>query len=510
MNLTDPLARWAAREPAKAALVTPSETVTFAELAERTDRLAAGLRARGLREGDPVALFLPTGVPSVVATIALLKAGMVYVGLNVMLRAKEVRDIVANADCKAILVAEELREVVAEACRELPMIEHVIVVGAGEEGGYEQLLERPAQGGPSRSVAADDLAALFYTGGTTGAPKGAMHSHRTLLSWMEIVAPRVALTPADRAIAMIPTFIGGAFMVATWAPLAAGATVYLSERFDPAEAVDLMEAEKVTFTWGSIGVIQRINELPGDADLSAMTRSVWGGYSHPTAMRREFEARFGARAFHAWGMSETVGTVILQPPEDNDARQPERRYASVGLPVAGVEAAILDDDGAELPPGEPGELCLRSVEGGGWLPFLGYYNDAEASARAFASGQLHTNDLATIDADGWVTVEGRRGDLIKVSGWSVYATELEEFIAGDERVREVAVVGVSDPRSGQRPVAFLTVKEGAELSGDDICERVSTGLANFKRLKQAIVVPELPKNYYGKILKQKLDLEQVR
>lgn len=502
MNFVDPLAAHAARTPDKAAIVTGGETLTYAGLADGTDRIAAGLRGLGLGDGEAVGLMIPTGLPSVVATLAAIKAGLVYVGINVMFRSGEVRQVLADCGARVVIAHVEYLDIVTEAIAEQTAVEHVIVVGGSGDLTYEELLERPVDGDQTRAVDPSARAALFYTGGTTGAPKGVIHDHQNLVNHMTNARRMVGLSDEDRVIGMGATFIGTAFVATAWSALAHGAELFLMERFDAAEAVQLIEEEKITFSWGSVAVFQRMNALPYDRDLSCMWRSIAGGYAHPAAVRSEFEERFGATIYHSWGMSETVGSILMQPPGDEETRC--RKMDSVGRSMGGVEVCVQDDDDRILATGEPGELCVRADDSGLWKPALGYLNNPEETERAFRGGWLHTNDLATIDSDGWVTVEGRRGDLIKVSGWAVFATEIEELIAGDERVETVAVVAVPDERTGQRPVAFVELKEGRTATAEEVVGQVDRSLAKFKRLKSAVIVDELPTNLYGKVQKNAL------
>jgi acyl-CoA synthetase (AMP-forming)/AMP-acid ligase II len=504
MNAMDPLALYAARSPNKPAFVTGSESVTYAEMQRRTDRLAAGLRDLGLQDGDAVCTMVPSGVASVVSNIAIMKAGLVWVGLNAMFKTFDARRALVDSEAKAVIVDEQFFDVIQEAAKEAPQLQHVVAIGSDRGTGpsYDEMLERPADGPQTRSVNPMALASLFYTSGTTGAPKGAMHDHANIAIQMEKNRLLVGINSNDRTLGMAPTFIGAAFIATSWVAMANGATAFVPERFDPAETVELIVDERVTFTWSTVANIQRINELPYDRDLSTITRSIFGGYPHPPALRQEFEERFKCRVYHSWGASETVNSVFLQPMGD-DVRRREKA-ASIGLPVDGVEAAILDDDGQVVPPGEAGELCMRDDGRGTWKPMLGYYNRPQETADALAGGWLHTNDAGQMDEDGWFYCFGRRGDLIKVSGWQVFAGELEELIDGDPRIYQVEVCGVDDARTGQKPVAWVQRQPGAEISRDEVMTMVDDNLAKFKRLKDVVFVDEFPRSYLGKVQKHLL------
>jgi long-chain acyl-CoA synthetase len=501
----DPLALYAARTPGKAAIVTAGETVTYADLDQRTDRLAAGLLSLGLQLGDVVPTMIPTGIPSIVATIAVMKAGLVYTGLNTMFRPFEVEQIISDSRARAVIVAEENLAVVEEAIREADHVEHLIVVGNGKGSAptYGDFLARAVEGHQTQRLNPALLAALFYTGGTTGAPKGAMHDHANIAIQMQKVRLLAGLNPDDRILGIVPTFIGTSFIAAAWSAIGNGATTYLQERMLPEAAADWIEEEKISFFWATVANIQRFNDMSEDRDFSSVTRAITGGFAHPPAIRLEFEERFGAHLYQGFGMSELVNTICLQP---RDAPEEMRRekYSSVGVPAHGVVAAILDEEGNEVPRGEPGELCFRDDGRGTWKPTLGYLNKPEETAAALNGGWLHTNDLAEMDADGWLYVHGRRGDLIKVSGYQLFASEIENVINDDPRVHRVAVAGVPDPRSTQKPVAWVELEEGAEMSAAEVKAIVEERLAKFKHLKEAVFVTDLPANFYGKVQKHKL------
>jgi acyl-CoA synthetase (AMP-forming)/AMP-acid ligase II len=501
MNAMDPVPLYAARTPRKAAIVMAGQTVTYAELDRRTDRLAAGLLGLGLRAGDVVAVMIPTGIESVVANVAVMKAGLVFTGLNIMFRPFEVNQIVADCGVRAIIVHEDLVAAVEAGLEGVETVEHLVVVGSGRgaEPTYGDFLERPVDGPQTRSLNPAQLAALNYTGGTTGLPKGAMHDHANIAIQMEKHRLVSRFGPEDRILGVVPTFLGTSFIAAAWCALANGATTYLQERMDADLAADWVEQEKITYLWASIANIQRFNDLPEDRDFSSISRITAGGFAHPPALRLEFEERFGAPIYLSFGMSENVNTIMQQPLDTpEEVRRPKYEYT---YPFPNVIAAVLDDDGEPLPPGEPGELCLRDDGGGTWKPMLGYLGRPAETAAALAGGWLHTNDLAEMDEDGWVKVHGRRGDLIKVSGYQLFAAEIENVVNDDPRVHQVAVAGVPDEHTIQKPVAWVVLREGAEMSREEVIDAVAARLARFKHLKDAVFVEELPLSPYGKAQK---------
>jgi acyl-CoA synthetase (AMP-forming)/AMP-acid ligase II len=507
------LDRWAAEQPRKAALVTLCGSRTFGQLADDVLRLAAGLQRLGLPDGARIGVMLPSGVESIEATLAILRAGYVHVAINPLFTGGEAAQILEDAGAQAMFVDADRSQRIAESRDQLPALETVIAVDGGTgDRGFDELLAAPVDHVPLPPAAAP--AALVYTGGTTGAPKGALHDQWNIARQLDAMIEYFGLTQADGAVGALPTFLFPALVMGHLNALAAGATVHTLEHFDAAVALRLIVEERLTFMTGSKTLCWMFNELPPSAaeDLSFMRVMAFGGMYQPLAVREAFEARFNRPTLHCYGMSEGPNLVAGTP---LDLEEPVRRakLESIGLPLEGIEIVVQTEDGTLCGPGESGEICLRPDGSDKWRQMLGYWNRPEETAHAMRGGWYHSGDAGHIDADGFIFVYGRTQDLIKVAGWSVFPAEIETLIASDPRVEEVAVVAVPDEKAGEKPLAFITLRPDAEATGTDFERLVREKLAPFKRLRSAAIVEALPKNVYGKVQKNRLRdmwLEQER
>lgn len=507
MNFADPVPAWAASQPNAAAVVSAEGTLTYRDLDRRSDALARGLERLGLLPGEAVAIMVPTGVDSLLATIGVMKAGLVHVGLNVLFKAGEVGHILRDSAARALIVDASFLPLVEESRGSLPSLEHLIVVGgdAGPAAAFEELLETPFDGPQTRDLDPAAPAARVYTGGTTGMPKGALHDHENMSVQTRISSAYFRLTPEDRVMGALPSFLIPPFYSGHWTALSNGATLFIEPRFDAARVLDRILAERITFMVGTKTMLYLFNELPprDDEELSFMRLMACGGMPQPPSVRMAFERRFRRPTLHIYGISECVN-VIAGTPLDLPESVRLASFDAVGRPLEGIAIRVLREDGSEADTGEPGEVCVGPARPGSWKPMLGYPNREQETARALADGLLHTNDVGHIDEQGLLHVRGRAQELIKVSGWSVFPGEIEAVLVGEEEVGEAAVVGVPDERSGQVPVAFVVPRPGSQVDRETLRNRVSAELAKFKRLREVVVLEKLPANLYGKVQKHRL------
>lgn len=504
MGSVDSILGHAASAASKAAIVTPEASRTYGQLEERASRIASGLDELGLKPLDPVAVMVPNSLESIETTLAVLGGGFVHVAVNILFKEYELTQVLTDSAARAIVVDSERADLVAGLRDSLPNLDFVIVAGDGPgDRSFEELLSSP----PSwpTPVKMGDPAAVLYTGGTTGAPKGVLHDHRNLAAQLSLMIEYYELTSDDSALGGLPTFLMPPLMAVHLNTLAVGGTLHMMPRFDAAEALRIMVEEKVTFMAGSKTMCWLFNQLPanGEEDLSGMKSLSWGGMYQPGEVRREFEQRFGVSTLHVYGMSEGVNLVAGTPRHLPEAMHLEK-FESVGKGLSGIEIAALDADSRPQPAGESGEICVRPRSDGSWRPMLRYINRDEETKAALREGWYHSGDFGYVDQDGFAYVLGRAQEMIKVSGWSVFPSEIEAVIAENPGVEEVAVVGVPDPKSGEKPFAYVTLVPGEEVEISALEEAVAARLAPFKRLSGAAVIDELPKNVYGKIQKQQL------
>jgi long-chain acyl-CoA synthetase len=504
MTSTAFLDQFLSDQPSSPAVVTASVTRTYSELAKRVFSLARGLQELGLPQGSSVALMLPSGLNSIEATLAILRAGFVHVAVNAVFKSKETLQVLSDSDARAIIVAGDKASLIEEIRDGLPLLQKVIVVGDGPgELGFDELASARTDAVPL--PAADSAAALTYTGGTTGSPKGALHDQWNIARQCDALVEYFELTPDDRVLGALPTFLFPPLLMGHFNALRAGAALHLMERFDAAEALRLLIDEQITVMTGSKTMCWMLNELPSSAneDLGFMRALAFGGMYQPLEVRDAFERRFNRPTLHVYGMTEGPNVVAgTRLHLDEETRR--RTRESVGHPLAGIEIAAFDEQDQRCAPGNSGEICLRPDGSRRWKPMVGYYKRQTETEHAMRNGWYHSGDAGYVDGDGFVFVFGRTQDLIKVSGWSVFPAEIETVIVADPRVQEVAVVAVPDPKSGERPVAYITLRENATATSEEFERLVAGELASFKRLRAARIVQDLPKNVYGKVQKKQL------
>jgi long-chain acyl-CoA synthetase len=449
------------RAPSRTALVEGHRRVPYAELVRRAAGVARWLGARGVAAGDRVALALPNGVAFVVALYGALRAGVTVAPLNPQLTAEERARIVEDFRPRVVIDA------VPDAEDDLPTVARV--------------------GAP---------ALVLYTSGSTGRPKGAMLSHAALAaanrSW---AGPVMALTPDDRVLAVLPLSHSFGINGALLAPLLAGATSVLVERFSPEAALAAVRAHGVTVLPCVATMFRRILDAPGwsTPDFKTVRTALSGAAPCPWALAEEWRARTSVRILRGYGMTE------LFRPLSYLADDPRDLPDCIGRPVPGVEIRLVDDAGTDVPPGEVGELLIRSD-----AAMDGYVGQPEETAATFVDGWFRTGDLARISPEGFVGIAGRKKELILRGGYSVYPPEVEAALAAHPAVAEAAVVGVPHADLGEEVAAFVTLRAGAEAKADELTSWCKERVAGYKCPRIVHVVASLPKSATGKILKSQL------
>jgi long-chain acyl-CoA synthetase len=447
---------------ARTALAWDGCALTYAALDARAGGVARALLAHGVKAGDRVALVMPNGWRLVAALLGGLKAGLTVAPLDPLLKAEERAEIVA--DLKPALVLDDV----------------------------------PAEPAEWTTRAAPVAPALvLYTSGSTGRPKGALLSHAAVdfaeRSW---AGPVMALTPGDVVLAALPLSHSFGVNGALLAPLVVGATVRLVERFTPEAVAALVQRETVTVFPGVATMFRRVLDVPGFAGGAALRLAVSGAAPCPWDLAREWRARTGVRIVRGYGMTELFRPLSYLAADPTDIPD------AVGRAVPGVEARVVDDGGRTLPPGETGELWIRTpaaMDG-----YLGAPADTEAVLR---DGWFRTGDLATIDAAGWVRITGRKRERILRGGHSVFPPEVEAVLLGHPEVAEAAVVGVPHADLGEEVAAFVVLKPGARAGADDLVAWSRERLAGYKYPRRVTLMAALPRSSTGKILKAKLAAE---
>ena len=492
------LRRTAAARPDHAALIWADGTRTYAELDTRADAATAALQDLGVQPGDRVAFVLGTTPTFVEAAAAVLRAGATMVPLLPGLAPDELRFALVDSGAKVAVLGPERGAEVVALRGELPQVEHLITVDGSIDGSlvWEELLD--AAGTPSLGEREpDDLAALVYTSGTTGRPRGAMLTRANLAANQDqSLAGRFEVNADDLVLLVLPMAHIYSLNVGLGASVTAGATMVLIERFDPLAVLRTIERDRVTVLLGAPPMYVAWLEsgaLP-DADLSSVRLAVSGAAPLPVQIYERFEAATGIRIEEGYGLTEASPSVTA------NSMGPEPRPGSVGLPLPGIQLRLVDDDGHDVVRGDPGEVWVRGPN-----VFQGYWNDAEATDRVLTpDGWLRTGDVGTQDEDGYLYLVDRKRDLIIVNGFNVYPREVERVLLEDDRVGQAAVIGAPHPLSGETVIAFVVPRSGAEVDTDALMARCRERIARYKSPSRIEVTDHLPHTATGKLRRREL------
>ena len=480
------------------AIVFDGRTTTHAAFDQITDRVAAGLAARGIVPGDRVGLYCVNSDAFAFAYFGILKAGATVVPVNLLLNPKEVAYILNDAGVKGLIYFEAFAEAVKSFKVQVASCRLQVCIGANNPMGDVPFTELLAATTPIPQHAIDpsSLAAILYTSGTTGHPKGAMLMHRNLAANVDSIREALQLTPGkDVLLCVLPMFHAFAATVCMIFPLTNGCTVVPVPKFDPQQVADLVAAHHVTVLPLVPSMYNVLLRLP-DGEVhkfASLHYAVSGAAALPVELMRQFEAKFGKLIYEGDGPTECSPVTCVNP--IGGVRKP----ASVGLPVPRVEMKIVDDRGHEVPHGTIGEIVVRGPN-----VMKGYWNHPAETKEAFFGEWFRTGDLGTEDDDGYFYIVDRKKDMIIVNGMNVYPRVIEEVLYKHPAVREAAVVGDPDELHGEIPVAFVSLKEGAEATPQALRQYCRDNLGRHEIPRKFTIVPQLPKNAAGKILKREL------
>lgn len=475
--------------------VALGETVlaSYEQLARRSAGLARGLReVHGLAPGDRVAIAAKNHPSYVEALFAIWWAGLVAVPINAKLHEAEIGWIVEHSESRAVFCSSDLEAALGGL--ELPGVQALVCFGGAEHDRLAAL--EPA---PLCARAGEDLAWLFYTSGTTGRPKGAMLTHRNLmtagLSHLVDVDPTA---PGDALLHCAPLSHGSGMLCLPHVCQMGVNVIPESGGFDVTETIGLLAAWSGVSFFAAPTMVRRLVDAPQEIETAAIRSIVWGGAPMHAADTVRALERLGPCLAQVYGQGESPMTITALSREDVANREHPRwqeRLASAGTVRSVVEVILAGEHDAPLPAGELGEVLVR-----GETVMAGYWRDAAASAAALQGGWLHTGDVGVFDQQGYLTLMDRSKDLIISGGTNIYPREVEEVLMSHPGVVEVSVIGRPDPDWGEVVVAYVA----GEASPEDLDRLCLERIARFKRPKDYVFVPALPKSNYGKVLKRQL------
>ena len=480
---------------------------SYAELAQLAERIALGLKAHGIGPGDVVAAQLPNYWHFGALYLACVKVGAIINPLMPIFRHRELSFMLSFGNAKAIFVPHLFRgfnypAMLEELRPELPALEHIFVVGGDGDNAFDTcFIEREWEMDTAASFeemrpAPNDVTILMYTSGTTGQPKGVMHTHNTLISNIHKFAERIELDSDDTVLMASPLAHLTGFLYGLMMPVVLGCPAVLMDAWDPAEAARIIDAEKCSFTMASTPFLADLTNTAAidQHDLGSLRTFLTAGAPIPRVLARRAAERLQVMVIAAWGMTENGGVTTTRPSD------PEGKvFGSDGAPIEGMEVRVVGDDNRPVPFGDEGRLQARGMGN-----FVGYLKKPELFATD-ADGWFETGDLARMQEDGYIRISGRSKDVIIRGAENIPVVEVEEVLYRHDAIEDAAIVAMPDERLGERACVFVTLQPGRLLS----FEEMTVYLTEQQMAKQYFperleIIKTMPRTPSGKIQKFRL------
>lgn len=505
-TVAEALDRALAERPEAEALVGRHARYTYRRLDAEANAAAAALAELGVGPFDRVAASLPNCTEIVVAFLATMRLGAIWVGINRPLAPPEKAYMLADSGARVFLGDAAMVGQVRAKREELPALAHVLAADPGDGASeWARLLAKHA-GAPRPKVEIDPFApaAIAYTSGTTGFPKGAVHHQHNLLIPGVVDRAMGVFGPEDRQGVLLPLSILNLMVLVPVNAFLVGGACVVMDKIDPVGIAEWVRTERVMHFAAVPAMYHDLLTHPevSEADLRALTRPQVGGADCPEAFLELYRKRFRKEVINTYGMTEAPTAVTRADPEE-----PHLPGCS-GKTLPHVRLFAADEAGRELPPGEVGEICVAPAEAGPlagvYTLMLGYWGRPEETAKALRGGAYHSGDLGSVDAEGNIFIRGRKGEMILRGGANVYPAEVERVLHDDPRVAACAVLGRPDPRLGERVVAFVQLARGAAATAEELKAHCLANLAKYKVPEDFRFVEALPRNTMGKILKREL------
>ena len=493
----------AINSPEHEALVDGHRRLTYEEIEAETNRLAHALASLGASSGDRVGIMLPNCVEHIICQETLPRMGATAVQIGYRLLGPEIAHIFDNSDPEVVIHHYDYSDVIAEAAEQVGGLssDQLVVVGAPADAKikghrYEEILaEQRGDRPPARGRGGGGV--IIYTSGTTGKPKGATRSWKDtgLESVMDLM-DQIDFRPIDRHLVVCPLYHSGAMAFAKMITVIGG-TVVLAPHFDAEKTLAAIERERITSAFMVPTMLVRIlsldEEIRRKYDTSSLRWIACGAAPLATDTARHFQQEFGPILWNFYGATET-GLVSLAGPPDHMSRP-----GTVGRLLRGNEIRVLDDDGAQLRPGDIGELYARNA-----MIIGGYHKNAEATSKSMREGFFSVGDLARVDADGYLYIESRKHDMVISGGVNIYPREIEDHLHTHPEIIEAAIIGVPHPEWGESLKAIVVRKPGSVLDESAVIAFCRESLAGYKQPRSVAFIDVLPRNPTGKVLKREL------
>ena len=493
-----------------------------AELETQSDALASALLARGFARGDRLAVYLQNVPQFVVCLVATWKAGGVLVSINPMSRSRELtyllkdsgatvlvsleslydevaRDVVPDSDVSLVLTTSELEYQTRADERLFAGMERQRHEGTTDLLGLIE--EHRGEVPPPVELAADDVAFLTYTSGTTGVPKGAMNTHGNVVFTSATYRDWARFRPGGSVFGIAPLFHITGLIGHIGVSLAAPIPLVLAYRFEPHVVLDALLEHRPTYTIGAITAFNALFNTPGFTreHFSSFTSTYSGGAAISPTAEKAFLTATGLQVHNAYGLTETTSPMCLTPFGTPSPVDPTSGALSVGVPVSSTVVRIQDVDGHDVPLGEVGEIVAEGPQ-----VVAGYWGKPDETAANLPGGALKSGDVGFMNPDGFIFIVDRLKDMINASGYKVWPREVEDVLAEHPAVREAAVIGVPDERRGETVKAFVSLKADTQVTPDELIAHCKERMAAYKYPRQVVIIDELPKTVTGKILRREL------
>ena len=495
----------------KPALISDTEELSFSDLDNLSSNIAYHLINLGVSHGDRVAIWAPNMNEWVLAAIAIHKAGGVLVPINTRMKGKEAAYILNNAQAKILFSVQNFLGTDYFKMLEkedLPDLQCQISLDESDANDSIQSFSRLREQSSKAElpqVNETDMADIIFTSGTTGKPKGVISTHIQNIKVFDYWSTFVGLNENDQYLIVNPFFHTFGYKAGWLASVMSGATAYPCPVFDADKIIEMIDKQKISMLPGPPTLYQSIltSNLIGTMDISSLRLGVTGAASIPVQLIKDMKEKLGFETvITAYGLTESTGVVTMCTPNDNY----ETIATTSGCAIADVEVKCINQDGQEVPAGEPGEILVR-----GYNITQGYFNNPEATQEAIDNkGWLHTGDIGILDDNGYIKITDRSKDMFIVGGFNAYPAEIENILCDHPAISQAAVIGIEDERMGEVAKAYVVLKPNQALDSDSLLQWSKDNMANYKVPREIVFVKELPTNAAGKIMKYLLKDESSK